>query len=60
MEELAEGKYVRYRSSEDMISEIEFLTGQYLQMKYTYLDNRNGCRKYRKGYRPVREMGGLK
>jgi hypothetical protein len=38
MEELAEGQYVRYRSSEDMISEIEFLTGQYPRMKHIYLE----------------------
>jgi anaerobic magnesium-protoporphyrin IX monomethyl ester cyclase len=38
MEELAERKYVRYRSSEDMISEIEFLTGQCPRMKHIYLE----------------------
>jgi anaerobic magnesium-protoporphyrin IX monomethyl ester cyclase len=38
MEELAEGQYVRYRSSEDMISEIDFLTGQYPRMKHIYLE----------------------
>ena len=38
MEELAEGQYVRYRSSEDMISEIEYLTRQYPQMKHIYLE----------------------
>ena len=38
MEELAEGQYVRYRSSEDMISEIEFLTQQYPRMKHIYLE----------------------
>ncbi len=38
MEELAEGQYVRYRSSEDMISEIDYLVRQYPQMKHIYLE----------------------
>jgi len=38
MEELAEGQYVRYRSSEDMILEIDTLTGQYPLMKHIYLE----------------------
>ena len=38
MEELAEGQYVRYRSSEDMVSEIEYLTRQYPLMKHIYLE----------------------
>ena len=38
MEELSEGKYVRYRSSEDMISEIDTLTKQYPRMNHIYLE----------------------
>ena len=38
MEKLAEGKYVRYRSSEDMISEIDTLTKQYPRMNHIYLE----------------------
>jgi len=38
MEELAEGQYVRYRSPEDMISEIETICRQYPKMKHIYLE----------------------
>ena len=38
MEELAEGKYVRYRSPEDMIMEIDTLTKQYPRMNHIYLE----------------------
>ena len=38
MEGLAEGQYVRYRSSEDMISKIDSLSQQYPQMKHIYLE----------------------
>jgi radical SAM superfamily enzyme YgiQ (UPF0313 family) len=38
MEELADGQYVRYRSPEDMISEIDTLTRQYPRMKHIYLE----------------------
>ncbi len=38
MEELAEGSYVRYRSSEDMIAEIDSLCDQYPRMKHIYLE----------------------
>ena len=38
MEELAEGKYVRYRSPEDMILEIDTLTHQYPRMRHVYLE----------------------
>jgi anaerobic magnesium-protoporphyrin IX monomethyl ester cyclase len=38
MEELAEGRYVRYRSSEDMILEIDSLSQQYPRMKHIYLE----------------------
>ena len=38
MEKLAEGKYVRYRSPEDMISEIDTLTRQYPDMNHIYLE----------------------
>ena len=38
MEELAEGSYVRYRSSEDMIAEIDSICDQYPRMKNIYLE----------------------
>ena len=38
MEELAEGSYVRYRSSEDMIAEIDSICDQYPRMKHIYLE----------------------
>jgi len=38
MEELADRQYVRYRSPEDMILEIDTLTRQYPRMKHIYLE----------------------